>query len=69
MMFLTSSHGSADAVTWAQLPALHPVLLSSCLKIKGRFQGNAAHEYKVQEAANPLNSIVPPEVSFPLEEF
>lgn len=54
---------SVDGVTWAQLPALHPVLLNTCLRIKGRLTGSAAHEYLVQEPATSFNSTVPPEVS------
>lgn len=55
---------SSDAVTWAQLPALHPVLIGTCLKIKGRLQGSPSHEYQVQEPATGANSSVPPEVRF-----
>lgn len=42
---------SVDGVTWAQLPALHPILVNTCLKIAGRLTGNPAHEYNVQEPA------------------
>lgn len=53
---------SVDGVTWAQLPALHPVLMATALRIKGRLVGTPSHEYIVQEPSTPANSSVPPEV-------
>lgn len=38
-----------DCVTWAQLPAVHPVIVNSSKKIKKRFTGTASHEFLVQE--------------------
>lgn len=53
---------SLDCVKWAQVASVHPVVVSSAGKIRGRFTGNPSHEYSVSEVHTDKSHDVPEEV-------
>eukprot|EP00049_Salpingoeca_infusionum_P005722 m.96175 g.96175 ORF g.96175 m.96175 type:complete len:293 (+) comp13065_c0_seq1:387-1265(+) len=57
--FKTKSFYSTDCISWAQLPDTHPVLASTCAKIRGMFTGNPSHEFTVREAGATADQAKP----------